>query len=161
MIDTTKDFSKYVGSLQKAANVVRKILGEHERIDWTTSVRGRKIVSAYGNQKVFRWYYDPEYKTLHITYTDGREKPIETEKPEFYVIWIEGLSPQRGEKIKSLDGEYCEYTTKMSEALRVKKEDIETVKAILKSKGVADWAINGVGTFHKVTTNPKGNLFGK
>jgi hypothetical protein len=28
-----------------------------------------------------------------------------------------------------------------------KKEDIETVKNILKSKGVADWAINGVGTF--------------
>ena len=157
-IDTSMDFSKNTGSLVKATNLVRKILGETERIDWTTTVQGRRIISARGEQKSFRWYYDPEYKILSVTYTDGREKPEEKFKPEFYVVWIEGLSPLRGEKLLSLNGSN-EYTTSMTKALRVKKEDIERVKGILRDRGVAGWAIDGVGTFHKVSYAPKGTLF--
>jgi hypothetical protein len=156
-IDTSMDFSKNTGSLANADRLIRKILNG-EVMDFTKSVRGRTIISAYGKQKNFNWYYDPEYKILSVTYTDGREKPVEKLKPEFYIVWIEGLSPLRGEKLLSLDGSN-EYTTSMTKALRVKKEDIEHVKDILISRGVASWAVEGVGTFHKVSYAPKGTLF--
>ena len=156
-IDTSKDFSKNTGSLASADRLVRKILNG-EAMDFTKSVRGRTIVSAYGKQKNFNWYYDPEYKVLSVTYTDGREKPVEKLKPEFYVVWIEGLSPLSGEKILSLDDSNT-YTTSMTKALRVKREDIQHVKDILISRGVASWAVEGVGTFHKVHYAPKGTLF--
>jgi len=157
--DYTKDFSKNTGSLVKATNLVRNILGETERIDWTTTIQGRRIISARGEQKSFRWHYDPEYKILSVTYTDGRKKPDEEQKQEFFVIWIEGLSPEKGEKIKTLNSGEHSYTTKMTDALRVKREDIERVKGILRSRGVANWALEGAGTFHKVSYAPKGTLF--
>lgn len=80
-------------------------------------------------------------------------------KSEFFVVWIEGIEPKRGEKILSLDRNKHEYTTSMTKAMRVKLEDIDTVKRLLKEQGVADWAINGGGTFHKVGYAPKGTLF--
>lgn len=156
-IDTSRDFSKNTGSLVNADKLVRKILG-NEAIDFTKSVRGRRIISAYGKQKNFNWYYDPEYKILTVTYTDGREKPQQKFKPEFFVVWIEGLSPRDGEKVLSLNSS-IEYTTSMTRALRVKREDIQHVKDILRERGVASWAIEGVGTFHKVNYAPKGTLF--
>jgi len=157
-IDTTKDFNKFAGSLANADRLVRKILNG-EVMDFTKAVRGRRIVSAYGKQKNFNWYYDPEYKVLSVTYTDGREKPEEKVKPEFFVVWIEGFSPERGEKIKTLNSNEHSYTTKMTDALRVKREDIQRVKGILRSRGVADWALDGVGTFHKVSYAPSGTIF--
>ena len=122
-------------------------------------MRGRTINCAYGTQKNFYWSYNPDYKTVSVTYTDGRDKPEEKLKLDFYVVWIEGLSPQRGEKVLSLDGETCEYTTSMTRALRVKPEHVERVKGILRSKGVASWALEGVGTFHKVHYAPKGTIY--
>ena len=158
-IDTTKDFSKFVGSSLKAQKLVRSLLEDGERVDCTIGVRGRKICYAHGTQKNFKWSYDAEYKTVSVTYTDGRPEPEEKIKPEFYVVWIEGLSAERGEKVLSLNGEHCEYTTSMTQALRVKPEHIDRVKGILRSKGVANWALEGAGTFHKVHYAPKGTIY--
>jgi len=158
-IDTQKNFSKFVGSSLGAQKLVRSLLEDGERVDCTTGVRGKRICYAKGIQKNFTWYYEPEYKTIQITYTDGRAEPEEKPKQEFYVVWIEGLSPERGEKIKTLDSNDHTYTTKMTEALRVKREDIERVKGILRSRGVANWALDGADTFHKVSYAPKGTIY--
>jgi len=160
-IDTQKNFSKFVGSSLKAQKLVRSLLEDGERVDCTTirTMRSKRIICSKGNQKNFTWYYEPEYKTIQITYTDGRPEPEEQPKQEFFVVWIEGLSPQRGEKIKTMDSNDHTYTTKMTEALRVKREDIERVKGILRGRGVANWALEGAGTFHKVSYAPKGTIY--
>lgn len=158
-IDTQKNFSKFVGSSLKAQKLVRSLLEDGERLDYTTGVRGKRIVYAKGKQKNFKWYYEPDYKTIEITYTDGRPEPKEKPKPEFFVVWIEGLSPEKGEKIKVLNSSEHSYTTKMTEALRVKREDIQIVKDIIRSRGVADWVVNGTYTFHKVSYAPKGTIY--
>ena len=157
-IDTTKDFTKSVGSLVKAGKLVRSLLEEGENMSQTAGMRGRTIAYAYGTQKNFKWSYNPEYKTVSVTYTDGRPAPEEKPKPEFYVVWIEGLSAERGEKIQTLDSDHT-FTTKMTEALRVKPEHVERVRAILLEQGVAKWAIEGAGTFHKVHYAPKGTIY--
>jgi hypothetical protein len=158
-IDTQKNFSKFVESSLKAQKLVRSLLEDGEKLECTAGMRGKRICYAKGIQKNFTWYYEPEYKTIQITYTDGREEPEEQPKEEFFVVWIEGITPERGEKIKTLNYNNHTYTTKMSEALRVKREDIERVKGILRDRGVANWALEGAGTFHKVSYAPKGTLF--
>lgn len=155
-IDTTKDFTKHVGSLQGATRLVRSLL-EGESLDWTTGMRGRTIAYARGTQKKFDWSYDTTYKTVSITYTDGRPQPEEKEKPEYYVVWIEGISPERGEKILSLKNGNHTYTLSMGKAMRVLPEDRETVKEILRNQGIANWAIENC----MVRTNyaPAGTIF--
>ena len=154
-IDTTKDFIKHMGSLQKASSFVSTLLTD-ERLDFQSSMYGRRIHSAGGNQKNFEWVYNPTYKTVRVTYTDGREQPEVKDKPEFYIVWIEGFTPQRGEKILSLkDGN--SYTTSMTQAMRVLPEDRQIVKEILRKRGVADWALQNC----MVRTNyaPKGTIY--
>lgn len=160
-IDTTKDFKKNTSSLVKAISLVGQILCETERIDCTTKCMGRNVICAYGKQKNFDWSYDGVYKTLRVTYTDGRSLPQNKPKlnSEFYVIWIEGFSPLRGEKLQSFSNDGCEYTTSMTQALRIRKEDIDKMKDKLKEKGIADWAINGAETFHQVNYAPKGTIY--
>jgi len=159
MTNTKQNFTKNTGSLQKAAKLVRTLLDENERLDWTTSVytKSRRIDHARGEQKNFKWHYDGFYKRLTVTYTDGREKPKEKEKPTYYVVWIEGIEPISGEKIKTLTETEHDYTTKMTEALRVKAEDLELVRRILRNSGVAEWALRNC--FHKVHYAPKNTLY--
>jgi len=156
-IDLTKDFTKSVGSLRKAGILIRSILGENENLTQTAGMRGRTIAYAHGTQKNFEWSYNPTYKTVSVTYTDGREKPEPKEKPEFYFVWIEGLTPERGEKIKSLTSNDHNYTLKLTEAMRVKPEHKETVKDILKKQGVASWALENC--MIKTHYAPKGTIF--
>ena len=159
MINTKFNFSKNTGSLQKAVKLVRTILDEGERLDWTTSVykKSRRIEKAWGSQKKFNWYYDGFYKTLSVTYTDGREKPLERTKPTYYVIWIEGIEPKSGEKIATLTSEGHSYTTKMGEALRFTEENVGKAIDILRSRGVAEWALNNC--LYKVNYANKKNLW--
>jgi hypothetical protein len=93
------------------------------------------------------------------TAKDFKKNAGSIRKPEFFVVWIEGLTPEKGEKIKTLDSFNHSYTTKMTEALRVKREDIQRVKDILRDRGVSEWALEGAGAFHKVGYAPKGTLF--
>jgi|688.fasta_scaffold57489_3 hypothetical protein len=160
MINTKFDFSKNTGSLQKAVKLVRTILEEGERLSsWTTSVfrKSRRINSAYGEQKKFKWFYSGDYKTLSVTYTDGREKPLERTKPTYYVIWIEGIEPKSGEKIATLTNEGHSYTTKMGEALRFTEENAGKAIDILRSRGVAEWTLRNC--LHKVNYANKKNLW--
>lgn len=159
-IDTTKNFSKFAGSLRRARGIVRNLLDKAELLDqWVGTGRKGSIVYARGTQNKFRWYYDGQNKTIQVTYTDGRPEPVEKTKPEYFIVWIEGLEPKGGEKILSLDRNNHEYTKSMTKAMRVKLEDIDTVKQLLRAQGVTDWAVNGTNTFHRVNYAPKGTLF--
>lgn len=157
--DTTKNFSKVTGSLAAAKQLIRSLLEEGELLHSTEgrySGRGNQIAYARGNQLKFNWSYDPDGKRLYVTYTDGRSMPEEKEKPEYYVIWIEGLEPKTGEKIKTLLPDHT-YTTSMTQAMRVRPKDRELVKNILRSRGIANWVLENC----MIRTNyaPKGTIF--
>lgn len=63
---------------------------------------------------------------------------------KLYVVWVEGLSPKDGEKIKSIRrstkkekveygfGDYCaEYTTLMTDAMRFTWQELEKASQLL------------------------------
>ena len=79
-------------------------------------------------------------------------------KNKFFIIWIEGLTPKTGEKIKSFTNTGVDYTLKMTEAVRVKEDDIPTVIAYLKRHGFADWVLTSPNTFIRTSYVPKGTL---
>ena len=76
-----------------------------------------------------------------------------------YYIWIEGLEPRTGEKIKSLTDTDHTYTLKITEALRVKQCDVEHVKQLLREQGISNWCIDSPNTFVPTKYAPKGTLF--
>lgn len=156
-IDTSKDFTKYVGSLKKAEKLVRSLLGKDENQRMSKGMRGRSIAYAKGYQDNFEWSYHPTWKTLTVTYTDGREKPEEKEYPEYYIAWIEGVSPDRGEKLVSLDNHDHEITTSMTQALRILPKDRELVKEMLVKQGLAEWALQNL--FIRTNYAPRGTVF--
>ncbi len=162
-IDITKDFSKKLGFAAAKRLVIQLLIMNEVKpahLDiYNVQGKGKQIFLAYGELSILKWKYDGINKVLHVEYTDGRPKPEEKTKPEFFIVWIEGLSPKTGEKILSLDRNNHEYTTSMTKAMRVKLEDIDVVKRLLKEQGVADWAINGGNTFCRVNYAPKGTLF--
>ena len=84
-------------------------------------------------------------------------------KPKYYYVWIEGLSPKRGEKLKQFIESHRQedyvITTRMSDAMRVKPEDVETVKEKLRSLGVADWVLDSLNTFIPIKYAPAGTVF--
>ena len=78
-------------------------------------------------------------------------------RTQYYIVWIEGLSYKRGEKIKTIE-QYgnIEYTTKMTEAMRVKEKDVTNLKAFLKRHGVSDWTLENA--FVMVGYAPAGTI---
>ena len=80
-----------------------------------------------------------------------------TNRTQYYIVWIEGLSYKRGEKIKTIE-QYgnIEYTTKMTEAMRVKEKDVTNLKAFLKRHGVSDWTLENA--FVMVGYAPAGTI---
>ena len=80
-----------------------------------------------------------------------------TNRTQYYIVWIEGLSYKRGEKIKTIE-QYgnIEYTTKMTEAMRVKEKDVTNLKAFLKRHGVSDWTLENA--FVRVGYAPAGTI---
>ena len=54
----------------------------------------------------------------------------------WYIFWVEGLTLRTGEKIQSVSGGRCTYTTMMGEALRVKESDLEVFEGLLADQGV-------------------------
>jgi hypothetical protein len=159
--DTTKNFSKVTGSLRKARGIVRNLLDQAELLDhWAGMGAKGKIAYARGTQNKFRWYYDGEAKTLQVTYTDGRPEPKPKQsKRTYFVIWVEGLEPRSGEKIRTLNSQTHDYTTDMTKALRVKPGHLKHVKGILKSRGVASWVLDNPKSFVKTHYAPKGTVY--
>lgn len=161
-IDTTKDFNKFAGSVRQAKIIVINALKEQglpaHMGCYTSRMYGRYIYNVNGSvDGVLDWNYDGISKRLNVKYTDGRPQPEEKTKQEFYVVWIEGLSAERGEKILSLGLRKHTYTTSMGKAMRVLPEDREEVKEILREQGIAEWAIENC----MVRTNyaPAGTIF--
>lgn len=77
---------------------------------------------------------------------------------KYYYIWIEGICPRTGEKIKSISND-IEYTTKITEALRIRITDKDKMKTLLKGLGIADWVINSPNTFVLTSYAPKDSIF--
>jgi len=78
-------------------------------------------------------------------------------RTQYYIVWIEGLSYKCGEKIKTIE-QYgnIEYTTKMTEAMRVKEKDVTELKHFLKRHGIANWALENA--FIKTSYAPAGTI---
>ena len=78
-------------------------------------------------------------------------------RTQYYIVWIEGLSYKRGEKIKTIE-QYgnIEYTTKMTEAMRVKEKDVTNLKAFLKRHGISNWTLENA--FVMVGYAPAGTI---
>jgi hypothetical protein len=79
---------------------------------------------------------------------------------KYFIVWIEGIEPKGGEKIKHFrkDGS-IEYTLDMMDAMRVKSKDIPNVKSKMETAGVANWVLEG-NTFIRTSYAPKGTIYG-
>jgi hypothetical protein len=75
------------------------------------------------------------------------------ERIEYYIIWVEGLSSKRGEKIHRLTTSGVEYTTRMTSAMRIRKDDKRYMEYYLNRHGIS-------GAIYVITTYaPKGTLY--
>jgi hypothetical protein len=162
-INLHENFTKYVGSKMKAIRLVNKIAANYnDRADSCTIRKsGRYILEVRGTQKNFKWNYYGDQKTLQVYYTDGRSQP-EPVKPKntYYIIWVEGLSPENGEKIKSIDLFHgVKYTVKMTEALRVREKHLPLIKEIMKLMNIANFVTDSPRTYVKTHYAPAGTLF--
>ena len=75
-------------------------------------------------------------------------------KQQRYIIWIEGLTPKTGEKVKEITRTDVIYTTKMKDALRVNGKDITSTLNKLKNLGVKCYQ----HSFIKTSYTPAGTL---
>jgi len=80
---------------------------------------------------------------------------------KYFFVWIEGLEPKGGEKIKHFrsDGS-IEYTLDMMDAMRVRRKDIPLVEEKMRSHGVANWVLDSQNTFISTSYAPKGTIYG-
>lgn len=75
----------------------------------------------------------------------------------YVYIWIEGLTPKKGEKIKSISpGGHITYTTKMMEAMRIERKNIDMYHGMLRTMGIAEWSLKTA--FKPTNYAPKGTL---
>jgi len=79
-------------------------------------------------------------------------------KTKYYFVWIEGLSPRNGELLGQLTNHGYDVTKKITEALRVKEEDLGAIKHYLSRHGVADWVLDNPSSFVRTSYVPKGTL---
>ena len=159
MIDTSKNFERTVNSRNHAFQVVRKLANQNNlpSPSMTSECYGRRISCSYGENSLFSFKYDGDSKRLSVTYKDGRGGQKETKYP-FYYIWVEGLSAEDGEKISAVTENGFEYSTNITESIRIKKADKERFKELMRENGIADWVING-NTFIPTSYAPKGTLY--
>lgn len=76
----------------------------------------------------------------------------------YYYIWIEGIDCRSGEKIKSMYDRKIQYTTKITEALRIRITDKEEMKSILLNMGIAKWCVDSDNTFVRTSYAPAGSI---
>lgn len=82
-------------------------------------------------------------------------------RQKHYIVWIEGFEYKTGEKVKALTDTGVSYTTKMTEAMRIRECDIHYMKAYMERHGFADFVIYETGsrTFIPTSYVPKGTLY--
>jgi hypothetical protein len=79
-------------------------------------------------------------------------------KTKYYYIWIEGISPRNGELLGMLTDYGYDVTNKITEALRVKENDLDAIKRYLSRHGVADWVLDNPQSFVRTNYVPTGTL---
>lgn len=80
---------------------------------------------------------------------------------KYFFVWIEGIEPKTGEKIKHFrDDGSIEYTCEMMDAMRVRKKDIPAVKEKMNKYGVAKFVMESQNTFIATSYAPKGTIYG-
>ena len=79
-------------------------------------------------------------------------------RTQYFYIWIEGISPQNGELVSKLTNCGYDITCKITEAMRVKHEDLTAIKHYLKRHGVADWVLDNPASFVRTNYAPAGTL---
>jgi hypothetical protein len=79
-------------------------------------------------------------------------------KNKYFIIWVEGLTAKTGEKVKNFTNTGIEYTHLMTEALRVKQEDIPSVIDYIKRHGISDLGMGWESMFVETSHVPKGRL---
>ncbi len=77
----------------------------------------------------------------------------------WYIVWIEGLSWKRGEKLKSLSHSGSDNTLRMMDALRVKAEDVSACRELMTKNGIAGWVVNSDRTFIRTSYAPAGTVW--
>ena len=70
---------------------------------------------------------------------------------ELFIIWVEGLSLKTGEKVKDFTDTGVSYTTKMTDAIRVRGNDLIAVESYLNRHGISY-------TLHSTTYALKGTI---
>jgi|TARA_R110001599_G_scaffold152369_2_gene337383 hypothetical protein len=79
-------------------------------------------------------------------------------KTKYYFVWIEGISPRNGELLGKLTDYGYDVTNKITEALRVKENDLGAIKHYLSRHGVADWVLDNPDSFVRTNYVPGGTL---
>lgn len=79
-------------------------------------------------------------------------------KTKYYYIWIEGISPRNGELLKRLTDYGYDVTNKITEALRVKEDDLNYIKHYLSRHGVADWVLENPESYVRTNYAPSGTI---
>lgn len=79
-------------------------------------------------------------------------------RTKLYFVWIEGLSPRNGELLGRLTDYGYDVTNKITEALRIKEQDIPKIKHYLRRHGVADWVLDNPNSFVPTSYAPKGTM---
>lgn len=79
-------------------------------------------------------------------------------KVKYYYIWIEGISPRNGELLKTLTNYGYDVTNKITEALRVKEDDLSYIKDYLSRHGVADWVLGNPESYVRTNYAPSGTI---
>ena len=77
---------------------------------------------------------------------------------KYYIIWIEGIGYKSGEKVKALSNTSFLYTTRMTEAMRIRECDIHYMIDYMKRHGIAEFVYNSNKTFIPTNYVPKGTL---
>ena len=74
-------------------------------------------------------------------------------KQQYYIIWVEGLSCKKGEKVSELTDTGVDYTTSMTKAMRIRKDDYRYMEYYLNRHGIRG------ATFVTTSYAPKGTLY--
>lgn len=78
----------------------------------------------------------------------------------YYILWIEGLSPQRGEKLAQVYP-HKEYTRFNTRAVRFTKQELLRVVPKLIDMGIATWVFEQRSTYYPVKYVPAGTRYTK
>ena len=74
-------------------------------------------------------------------------------KDEYYIVWVDGLTSKTGEKVSRLTASGVEYTTRMTSAMRIRKDDKRYMEDYLYRHGISG------ATYVSTSYAPKGTVY--